>query len=98
MFTFSIFDQNYPFWANLPEENQNCQSKLKFGTQANLNTQNSMAMCGAKNQNCQFKLKIGTKTNLNKQNSMAMFTFSAFDQKYPFWDNLVQKFKIANLS
>ena len=49
-----------------------------------------------KNQNCQFKLKFGTKTNLNKRNSMMMFTFSVFDQKNPFWANLVQKIKIVS--
>ena len=32
------------------------------------------------------------------QNSMVMFTFSAFDWKYPFWVNLVQNIKIISLS
>ena len=32
------------------------------------------------------------------QNSMVMFPFSAFDQKYRFWANLVQKFKTVSLS
>ena len=50
---------------------------------------------GLKTQNCQFKLKFGTQTNSNKQNSMMMFTFPVFNQKYPPWANLVQKFKIA---
>ena len=35
--------------------------------------------------------------NLNMQNSMAMFTFSAFDWKYPFWENLFQIVKIVSL-
>ena len=50
---------------------------------------------GQKSQNCQFKLKFGTKTNLNIWNSMMMFTFSVLDQKYLFWANLVQQFKIV---
>ena len=29
---------------------------------------------------------------------MVMFTFSVFDWKYPFWENLVQKIKIVSLS
>ena len=53
---------------------------------------------GPKNQNCQFKPKFGTKTNSNMRNSMVMSTFSIFDRKYPFWANLVQKFKIVSLS
>ena len=34
----------------------------------------------------------------NLTNSMVLFTFSAFDWKYPFWKNLVQKIKIVILS
>ena len=45
------------------------------------------------NQNCQFKLKFGTKTNSNMQNSMMMFTFFVFNNKYPSWANLIQKFQ-----
>ena len=40
---------------------------------------------GPKNQNFQFKPKFGTLTNSNMQNLMVMFTFSIFDQKYPFF-------------
>ena len=29
---------------------------------------------------------------------MVVFTFSALDQKYPFWPDSVQKIKIASLS
>ena len=36
-------------------------------------------------------------TNSNLKNSVVMFTFSVFDRKYPFWANLVQKFKIVCL-
>ena len=43
-------------------------------------------------------LKFGTYTNSNMQNSMVMFTFSAFDWKYPFWANLVQNVKIVSLN
>ena len=32
------------------------------------------------------------------QNSIVMFTFSVFDQKYPFEENLVQKVKMISLS
>ena len=51
---------------------------------------------GPKNQNYQLKLKFGTYTNWNIQSSTVMFTFSVFDQKYPFWANLVQKVKIIS--
>ena len=51
-----------------------------------------------KNKNCQSRLKFGIHTNSNMQNSMVMFTFSVFDQKYPFCLNLVQKIRIVSLS
>ena len=53
---------------------------------------------GPKNQYFWSKLKFGSQTNLHMQNSMVMFTFSVFDQKFPFWEILVQKIKIASLS
>ena len=53
---------------------------------------------GPKNQNRQYKLKFGTWSNWNMQDSVVMFTFSVFYWKCPFWVNLVQKIKIANLS
>ena len=46
---------------------------------------------GPKTQNYQFKLKFCTQTNSNMQISIVMFTFSVFDLKYLFWENLVQK-------
>ena len=54
----------------------------------------------SKIQKCQFKLKFGTWTNNRTcmQNSRGMFTFSVLDRKYPFWANLVQKFKNVSLS
>ena len=53
---------------------------------------------GPKNQNCWPKLKFGIQTYSNIRNSMVMFTFSVFDQEYPFGVNLVQKIKIVSLS
>ena len=35
---------------------------------------------------------------MNMQISIGMRTFSALDQKYRFWANLVQQYKIAILS
>ena len=37
MFTFSVLDQENPFWINLIKKNQNCQFKLKFGEYAEFN-------------------------------------------------------------
>ena len=48
-----------------------------------------------KNQNFKFNLKLGTQASSIIQNSMT-FTFSV-DWEYPFWVNLVPKFKIACL-
>ena len=42
VFSFSIFDAKYTFGSNLIQKNQNCQFKLKFGTQANSHIQNLM--------------------------------------------------------
>ena len=51
----------------------------------------------SRNQNCLFKLKFGTSTNLHMQNSMVLFIFSVWDQKQPFWANLVQKIRLVSL-
>ena len=46
-------------------------------------------------QNCRFKMKFSIQTNSNMLNLMVMmFTFSAVDQKYPFWTNLPKKSKL----
>ena len=45
--------------------------------------------------------EISLYTNLNMQNyveNMCLFIFSVFDQKNPFWTNLVKKVKIVSLS
>ena len=57
-----------------------------------------MGKFGSKKQNCQFKLNFGTWTISNMENSMALISFSALDQKHPFWANLVQKIKIVSSS
>ena len=41
LFTFSVLEQKYPFWANLTPKKSSCQFKLKFGTQTNSSFQNS---------------------------------------------------------
>ena len=43
-----------------------------------------------KNRTCQFVLKLGCS---NIQNSMVITIFTIFNQKYPFWVNLVQNIK-----
>ena len=53
---------------------------------------------GPKIQNCLFKLKFGTQINYKLQNSMVILAFFVFHRKYSFWENLVQKIKIINLS
>ena len=44
MFTFSVLERKYPFWANLVQKNKNCQSILKFSIQTILNMQNLMVV------------------------------------------------------
>ena len=72
---FAVLRLEIPFVAKFDPKNQNCQLKMKFGTQANLNVQNNVVMIsssvlhrkylfggifGPKIQNCEFKLKLGT--------------------------------------
>ena len=52
---------------------------------------------GPKNQNYHFKLKFSGQPNSHMQNSVMLLTFFVFDQKYPFWENLVQQMKIVSL-
>ena len=49
----------------------------------------------SKSQKSQHKLEFCTKFDSNIQNLMVMLTFSAFDNKYHSWANLVQKLKIV---
>ena len=97
LFTYSVLDQKHPYWANLVQKNQNCQFKLKFGTQANSNMQYLFAFflfqtgstffgqIWSKKSNFQFKLKFGTQTNLNMQNSVVLFVFFCFRPETPFF-------------
>ena len=57
-----------------------------------------MGKFSPKNQNHQFKLKCDTQTNSNMQNLVVVLTLFIFDQKYPFWVNLIQKIKTVSLS
>ena len=112
VFTFSVSEWKYPFWANLVQ-------KIKIISWSWNLVARLIRICriqwcffffcfwvkifflgkfGPKSQNCHFKLKFGTYTNSNMQNSMAMFIFFVFDRKCPFSANLVQKVKIISLS
>ena len=51
----------------------------------------------SKNQNCLFKMKFGNWTKSNTLNSTVMLKLFYLERKYPFWVNLVQKFKIVCL-
>ena len=112
VFTFSVFDRKYPFWKNLVQNikivSSRWNSSLKLIQICRIQWCCSLFLflCGIpflgkfgpENQDCHLKLKFGTYTNSNIQNSMVVFTLSIFDQKYPFWANLVQKVKIISLS
>ena len=113
MLIFFCFRLQIPFLGKFSPKKQNYHFELKFGTDSNLNMQNSMVMLiffyfipkktllgqiWLKNQNCHFKLKFGTSTNLNMQNSIVRLNFTVLEWKDPFWANLVQKIKIVILS
>ena len=107
VFLFFCFRAKIPLLGKFLPNSQNCQFKLKIGSQSNSNMQNSvggavylffyqlgmlfLGKFGTKTQNCQFILKFSFQTTSNMQNSMVLFTFSVFDQKYSFWVNLVKK-------
>ena len=107
VFTFSVFDQKYPFWINFVQKVKLVSLRWNF-EYAEFNecdyffcfwsTLLFLGKFGPKIQNCWFKLKFSGLTNSNMQNSMVEFTFSVFNQKYPFWASLVQKYKIISLS
>ena len=114
MFTFSVFDWNYLFWANFVQ-------KIKFVNIGWNLVSRLIRMCriqwwcsfflfylgwknpfldklGPQGQNCQFKMKFGTYINSNMQNSMVVFSFSVLDWKHIFSADLIQKVKIVSLS
>ena len=89
MFTFSVFDQKYPFWANLVQKLKIVCSELNliptliriFRIQWRCSFicfRLEIPFLGKlrpKNKNCQFRLKFGTLTNLNMKNSALMLMF-----------------------
>ena len=97
------------FLCRFCQKNKNCQFKLKFGTGANSNMQNSMVMFIffvlygkhpswanlPRNKSYQFKLRFGTYTNSNMENSIVLFTFSALDWKNPFWAIWSKNLKVS---
>ena len=88
-----------PFLGEFSPKNRNCEGTCRTQWRCSFSLFSTEVLLFGKfspvNQNCQFKLKFGTSTNLNIQNSMEIITFSGFDQKYLFWVNMVQKFKIV---
>ena len=80
---FFCFRLDIPSLGKFGPKTQNCQFKLEFGTQTNLNMQNLVEMFtfsvfkqkhffgekfGPKNQNLQLRLKFGTRANSKMQN------------------------------
>ena len=89
---FSVLHWKYPFFSNLVKKNQNCQCKLVFGAQTNLNMQNLVVMYTVSfiEQKQLFWSKI-CRNNLNMQNSILVFTFSILNQKHPFRETRLNK-------
>ena len=112
MFTLSVLDRKYHFWANFIQKMKTL-FKMKDGTYTNFNMVNLMVMSicpldfrqerpflgkfAQKNQKCLFKLKVGTEINYNMLNSVVIFICPALNGKCFFWVNFVQKFKIPCL-
>ena len=104
---FSIFDRRFLLWANLVKKKQNCQFKLKLGTETISNIQNSVVVFTLfvldwkcpfwtnlfqKIKNVSLGWNLGHQlANSNMQNSLALITFSISDRKHTFWANLIQK-------
>ena len=67
-YNFSIFNQKFPFWANLVEKKKkksNMQNSMVMFTFSIFDWNYLLGKFGPKNQNGQFKLKFGTETDLN---------------------------------
>ena len=141
VFTFSVFERKYPFWANLfqkitivslswnlvlglirlcriewcslfPFSIGNTLFEQILSVSAEiwyldyLNIYNSMMVFTFsvfnrkytfKNPNCQIKLKFGAQDEIECAEFNGGVHFF-FDWKYPFWTNLVQNFKIDSVS
>ena len=111
MFTFSVFDQEYVFWANLVQKIKIVSSRwnlilsliqifrIKWCCSLFCFRPNitCLGQFCLKYQNCQLAVKLDTWTNSNMLNSMMLFTFFVFDRKHPSWTNLVQIFNIFSL-
>ena len=109
---FFCFRSEKPFLGKFGPRNQNFQFRLNFGTQTNLNMQNSMMMFTSPvfdrkylfGQICSKKSKFSISAEIQylDQFEYAEFNdgvhFSVFDRKYHFQANLVQKIKIFSLS
>ena len=105
---FLVLDRKYLFWANLVQKIKiaclrwNLEPELipvfwiqRWYSFSLLWTGKHISgKFGPINQNCLFKMKFGIWINSNMLNSMVMFTLSVLDQKYNFWENLVQKIKM----
>ena len=113
IFTFTVLDWKYPFWANwvqkvkiissswnfVPTLLRICKIQRRCSLFFVLNHKGAFFdKFGPKRQNYQFKLTFGCYANSNMQNSIAMLIFFVFNQKCFSWANLVQKVKIISFS
>ena len=111
LFTFSVIDWKYRFWANFVQNLKIVSSIWKLDASliryAWFNDSvkfflfwSDMSFLGKfaqKCQNCYFKVKL-TPRLIQMQNSMMLFSFFVFDQKFFFLPNLIQKVKVITLS
>ena len=111
LFTFSVLEQKYPFWANLTPKKSSCQFKLKFGTQTNSSFQNSAGVFSFSVLDwkhsfwanlVQIVKIISLSLNLVPRLiriCRIQWVFSFFlGWKHPLGQNLVQKIKLVSLS
>ena len=108
MFTFSVLERKYPFWANLVQKDKivclQCSLVLRLifnYVEVDDDIQifsfrleiTFLGKFGSKRQSCLITMKLRALTNSNMLNSMVMFICPVLDQKYNFGSKLVQKIK-----
>ena len=96
MFTFSVLERKYPFWANLVQKDKivclqwSLVLRLIF-KYFEVDDDIEIFSFGLEITCVNLDCRLGNPTNSFMLNSMVVFAFSILEQIYPFWVNFVQK-------
>ena len=110
IFTFSVLDQKYTFWANLVQKLKSicsrgnlvfrliqvCRFRWYFFVMLCMGNSTFSQIWSIKSK-CIFKMKLGAQTNSNMLDSKVMFICPFLHQMYPLWTNVDKHIKIVFL-